>query len=129
MQDLRLFPEMTQEEKDVAAWIETRHGAQQAISVGDLAQRTGLDERRVRQIVKHLIERHFLPIGSSVHPGGYYVITDDGERRRVRRALIRRALSILERAKVYDRGPWIHSLIGQLEMQLGETAQDGKQRR
>lgn len=122
MEFLRLIPEMTKDELTIAMWIESRLGPRQAIPVAELSLRTGLDERRVRQIVKHLIERHYLPIGSSVNPGGYYTISDNNERLRVRRALIRRAVSILERARAYDRGNWINGLIGQLEMQLEGAA-------
>lgn len=109
--------EITREEAVISRIIEAHPGRQNAIPVGELAARTGIDERRVRDIVKHLIERHGLPVGSStVEPPGYYLIVDNKERLEVRRSLVRRALSILERARAYDRGGLVAKLVGQLKL-------------
>lgn len=120
-----LFPLMNQQEQIVSKVINGARGRSHAVQVREISLRTGIDERKVREIVKDLVERHYLPIGStSGHPGGYYVITDPGELRQVRSSLVRRAVSILNRAKTYDRAGWVHELAGQLALRLEqETAE------
>jgi hypothetical protein len=110
---------MSPEERRVAEIIAKCRGRSKAVAVRHLSYKTGLDERKIREIVKTLVEHHRLPIGStSAVPGGYYIITDAQELRQVRRSLIRRAVSILHRAKAYDRTGWVTEMIGQLSLKL-----------
>lgn len=109
------------DEKLIARIISNAQGRSQAVQVKELVRRTGIDERRVREIVKQLIEDHCLPIGStSGLPGGYYMIADAKELRQVRRSLVRRAVSILNRARVYDKAGWVKEMAGQLAIRLEE---------
>lgn len=119
--------EMTGEEKSITEILTKATGRERAVSVAAIARMTGINERRVRQIVKHLIERHHFPIGSTTTtPSGYYIITDNDERVMVRKSLTGRALSILKRASVYDKAGWVGAITGQLELEiLKEGVGDG----
>ncbi len=111
--------EMTREEKQITEILTEASGRERAVSVAAISRSTGINERRVRQIVKHLIERHQFPIGSTTTvPSGYYIITDNEERIMVRKSLLRRAFSILKRASVYDKAGWVGAITGQLELEL-----------
>lgn len=120
--------DMTDEEKSITGILTKATGRERAVSVRAITRMTGINERRVRQIVKHLIERHHFPIGSTTTaPSGYYMITDNDERVMVRKSLTGRALSILKRASVYDKAGWVGAITGQLELELSkEGFGDGK---
>lgn len=110
---------MTPEMERIAKIIYRHQGRTNPVKSVVIAYRTGMDERKVRELVKGLVEDHRLPIGStSSKPAGYYIITDPGELRQVRRSLIRRAISILNRAKAYDRAGWVAEMAGQLALKL-----------
>lgn len=114
-------PEMTELERRVTDLLARRRGRSKAVPVPVLARAVGLEERELRRVVKHLIERHRLPIGaSSGRPPGYYLIASADELDQTRRSLLRRATSILRRARAYDRAGWVDDLIGQLRLFLGE---------
>lgn len=113
-------PSLTADESAVLGCIQACAGQAAAIGVADLAERTGLESRRVQSLVKHLIEEHWAAIGTStVQPFGYFWIVADEERRQVRDGLVRRALSVLRRARAYDRSGWVSRVVGQLELDLG----------
>lgn len=117
------FPRLNGDEQRVLDALAGRRGRARALSAPSLAAMTGLDERYVRDVVKRLVEVHRVPIGSTTsRPPGYYIIAGDEERRQVRASLIRRAVSILQRARAYDRGPWVDQLIGQLQLELERDA-------
>lgn len=119
--------ELPAEQAQVLALVRARRGRAAAIGVADLAAATGIDERRVQQVVKHLVEEHQAPIGTgTTPPHGYYWIVTDEERREVRDSLVRRAVSTLRRARAYDRGGWVSRLIGQAELELGDAAEVGR---
>lgn len=118
--------QLSHEEQLIAGIIAEARGRARAVQVKELARRTGIDERRVREIVKQLIEDHCLPIGStSGLPGGYYMITDARELRQVRRSLVHRAVSILNRARTYDKAGWVKEMAGQLALKLEEEESEG----
>jgi biotin operon repressor len=61
-----------------------------------ISAETGIEERRVRQIIKHLRERHGYSIGSSSgHPAGYYIISDPKELEEFIGTMRHRGISIL----------------------------------
>lgn len=126
VQQLRLdLPQLTDDEERVLNALACRRGRAQALSAPSLAALTGLEERYVRELVKRLVEVHRVPIGSTTsRPPGYYIITGDEERQQVRASLIRRAVSILQRARAYERGPWVDELIGQLQLELERYEQN-----
>lgn len=69
------------------------------IKSSQLAEIVGLTDRRVRKIIKCLIENHGKPVGSRTgKPAGYWEITDPAERQEVYEAWRRRGISILARA-------------------------------
>ena len=118
--------DLSVEETRVLAVLRVRRGQAAAIQVADLANATEISERRVQQVVKHLVEAHQLPIGTSTsEPHGYYWISTDEERRTVRDSLMRRALSTMRRARAYDRSGWVARLVGQCELELGEEPEGG----
>jgi hypothetical protein len=110
---------MSPEERRVAEIIAKCRGRGKAVQARHVGYKVGLPERKVREIIKKLVEQHHLPIGStSAVDGGYYMITDLKELRQVRASLVRRAVSILGRAKAYDRAGWVAEMAGQLAMKL-----------
>lgn len=112
---------LSAEEEAILAILGPRRGREAAISVDRLALVTGIERRRVEQVVKQLVEEHQVPIGTSTRPPyGYYIIERDEERREVRDSLIRRAASVFRRARAYDRSGWVARMLGQMELHLGE---------
>lgn len=109
----------TEKKRIVDVLLENHQGAENAIKSRLLAHKTGINERILRAKIKDLIEQDHVPIGSTTEkPWGYYIITDDAERRKVLGSLYRRAISTLNRAKAYDydHSPWVSTMIGQLEL-------------
>ncbi len=96
-EQLALEFEMTIEERGILAAIDK--GRMRARSAGDLARLTNVPERRLRQVIRHLIDYHHCVIGSATdEPPGFYVITDPGELADVLGTLRHRGISILVRA-------------------------------
>ncbi|MGA7617019.1 MAG: hypothetical protein WBX15_17750 [Thermoanaerobaculia bacterium] len=94
-----------------------RLGRASAISMHAIRRQTGIPTREIQSIVKWLVEERSLPIGTSpARPWGYYWISTEDERRKVRNHFIRRALSTLEHAKAYDRDSIVAPLVGQLKL-------------
>jgi hypothetical protein len=74
-------------------------GRMSAIPAGAIADRLAMDERKVRQVIRHLIDCHHAVIGSATDsPPGFYLVTDPGELADVVGALRHRGISILARA-------------------------------
>jgi len=93
-------------------------GRHQAITNAQLAELSGVPERRCRHIVKELIELFGEPIGTAYgHPGGHYLIASQEERRETVEALAGHAKSILRRMGRLDRQA-ARRLLGQLELEL-----------
>ncbi|MDI3480809.1 MAG: hypothetical protein PWQ97_464 [Tepidanaerobacteraceae bacterium] len=112
-------------EKKAWAILKNHVGRDNAISVPEFAKRMELKEYVARRLVKHLVEKHYWPIGSSTQPPpGYYIITEDKEILWTKASLIHRALSILERARVYDKAGWVHELMGQIRMKMEADSHD-----
>ncbi len=75
-----------------------------AISVASISELAGIPPRTVRDIVKNLIEKHHIRIGSSLgNPPGYYMIATKEEAEQNERTLRRLGLSILTRAAVLKK--------------------------
>lgn len=113
---------LTEHESALLLLLTHHVGQRQAIQAAALAAATGLTERHVRAVVKHLVERHGVAVGSSPRQpyAGFWLIQSAEELWRTRNSLLRRALSILRRVKIYDRAAWVEVLLGQLEWQLHE---------
>ena len=100
-QQLDIFDElsMDSESQHVLGLIRGRNGRSKAISVASLTERTAIPARAVRDIVKGLIEKHHIRIGSSLgNPPGYYMIVTKEEAEQNERTLRRLGISILTRA-------------------------------
>ena len=101
-----LFDPLTMDSDELTVWgiIRGHVGLESAVSVGAISERSGVPPRQVRDIVKGLIERHRVRIGSSlVQPSGYYIIETMEEAERNEVTLRRLGLSILTRAAVLKR--------------------------
>ena len=95
---------MDSESQQVLGLIRVRVGRSMAISVSTIAGLTSIPPRTVRDIVKGLIEKHHIRIGSSLgSPPGYYMIENMEEAEQNERTLRRLGLSILTRAAVLKR--------------------------
>lgn len=97
---------LSDDESRLLRAIRSHQGHDQAVPVDVAAQRAGLHPRRAQDVVKDLIEKHGVPIGSSSSASkpGWYLCVDEEERRHNRDALRGRALSILRRAKAFEPG-------------------------
>jgi len=92
------------EETRIAGAIFRRKGKKRAIQVEVLASDHEIDGRRVRRMVKGLIEDHGLPILSSTGRfSGYYIPGDVGEVKACIKSLRRRAASCLGRANTLEK--------------------------
>lgn len=57
------------------------HGAEQPISLAELARLSGMDGRQLRSLLYHLITVHHVPIGGlHGNNSGYFLITNENER-------------------------------------------------
>lgn len=77
-------------------------GSERPRPLKELEQLTGWSDRKVRDIISHLVIVHHLPIGAVYHqPGnGYFKITNDEERNIALAPLTSQILMISRRAEV-----------------------------
>lgn len=81
-----------------------RYGRSAARSVPTLAEETGLPPRRVQSIVKHLIFRHGVPVGTSMgRPAGNYLIDDPEDLEATTELLRVRAIQSLARVAALQK--------------------------
>lgn len=101
-------------EKRVWAIIRMRRGSVQAISRADLAAILGISDRRVRGVVRRLVETHQCAICADYCQtgGGYFVPASPEEAKKYAGQLISHALRILERARIISGAPLLE-LAGQ----------------
>lgn len=94
MEQLSFDFDMTAEERAVFACL--RPGRARAVTSRQIAQETGIEERAVRDLVKHLREARGCCIGSSSGlPAGYYILDDPAELEAFTASMRRRGISIL----------------------------------
>jgi hypothetical protein len=87
---------MTSEEKAVWAIIEPRRGKGCEILGEAIAERLGMNYKRVRQVIAHLVNVHAKLIGSN--SSGYYVAVTHDEVNEITLSLRHRGIMILLRA-------------------------------
>lgn len=127
--ELHVWPESEWTDEEVRVWrqIRDRFGRENAIRALDIAEATriGADNsevsrsRHMRDLVKHLIEFHKLPIASTCGPPyGYYRPWGAQEVNECYRWLVGLALSILKHASIFKKTSNLEALLGQLEMEL-----------
>ncbi len=93
-------------------------GATRAICQADLAAETGINKRRVRSIIKELIEQFGEPIGTLyTSVGGYYWITSKGESDVTCKSITDHCISGLARVAAL-KGITLREYVGQLELGL-----------
>lgn len=116
MEPMQLDP--SEPESRVLALLREHRGRQAAIGKAELAQQTGLCERRVRQLIKHLIEEHREPIGScSGPPAGYFWIDSPAELDLAMHELRTRIIEMAKRMAHLKQNS-LADVLGQLAMEL-----------
>jgi hypothetical protein len=95
---------MDTDSQQILGLIKRRVGRPNAISVEEISLSSGVSPRVVRDIVKGLIERHHIRIGSALgRPSGYYMIATQEEADANEATLRHLAISILTRAAVLKK--------------------------
>jgi ribosomal protein S25 len=93
-----------------------KFGKENAITQWEIAEKTGINARRVRQMIRELIEQHGVCIGSTPHqPAGYYLCQTKEELDENYNRLIKQAKKIMSRAVVFQKEPSAE-IRGQLEL-------------
>ncbi len=109
--------DLDRDEQAVMKILRKHRGRESAVKVNRIVQLTGINERQVRDIVKHLIHEHRVPVGSSTKkPYGYYWIETADEAFENYEALRRRGISVLARAAKV-KGVTLPELLGQLKLE------------
>ena len=106
--------------------LEGHQGRENAVSRSDLVDRVNqhcplfpYNERRIRRVIKHLIERHGYWIGSRSR-GGYFMIMNDEEFFEFRKYYRGYAMSILHNvARIEKRA--LPELLGQLVIEFSQS--------
>lgn len=80
-------------------------GRRSAVGLHELARRTGLNPRHLRELIVHLIVEHGVGIGSSTDSwlGGYYLIQDEEDLRCAARHLAPRVHKLAARLRSLER--------------------------
>lgn len=100
--ELNLAELCCDEERAVARAI--RWGASYARQVPDIAHHAGLKPRKAQAIIKHLVDDHAWPIGTSMRePFGNYLIDSATELEQTSALLRVRGISMLARAAKLNR--------------------------
>ncbi len=100
----------------IADEIRAHRGRQAAIGMRELAAACGVETRFLQRIVKHLIEDHGEPIGSStVKPTGYYWLDDPDDVAASVRQLEHRLVSLAVRIARL-RKTSVEAVFGQLNL-------------
>jgi|GEM_PF-3522475 len=95
--------QMKEEVYNVWFWIRRSKGKSPAINVGTIAELEGMSDRKVRRIVKKLIEDYDLPIASSIAgTTGYFIPQTKAERDEYIRVLNANIRSTAKRLHAFD---------------------------
>ncbi len=100
----------------IADEIRQRRGREAAIGMRELAAACGVNSRLVQRFVKHLIEAHGEPIGSStVKPTGYYWLDHPDDVAAAVRQLEHRLVSLAVRIARLKKTS-VEAVFGQLNL-------------
>ena len=114
--------DLTEEERAVGRAL--RWGRAGARQVPDLAQETGIPERRVQEIVRQLLHEHGWPIGTAMSsPFGNYLIDNAAELEATVELLRVRGISNLARAAALRRMS-LKRYLATLQTELASLTQD-----
>ena len=110
---------LTPDESLVWDVLSTSHrGRAEAITQAPLAVAVGIPARRLRQIIKSLIQTHGLLVGSTPHsPAGYFAVATPQEAKEVADRYYRGALSLLYRMRRFNDAT-LHELGNQIVLDL-----------
>lgn len=110
---------LTPDESLVWDTLSTSHrGRDEAITQASLAVALGIPARRLRRIIKTLIQTHRMPIGSTPHsPAGYFVVNTPEEAAEVAARFYHGALSLLHRMRRFTDAT-LHDLGNQIALDL-----------
>lgn len=126
MDQLAFNFELTNEERHVLSLL--KKGRANAVSVRDLAVKTGLGGVAVRQIVRRLIMERLILIGSAVSPPpGYFIPETPDEAVIATKSMVHRGISILARAAKMRRES-IELVFNQGRLEFEETEMRRAQR-
>jgi hypothetical protein len=122
---------LSNDEKRVLTAIRYRRGAVNAISIADMREAMGrtaagaLTDREVKKIVRSLRVQFHLPIGSSKFGsnGGYFVMLTDKDHAILHSQVLDQVRAELEVLKAVDGPRAALELLGQLQLEVGVTAQ------
>lgn len=117
--NLLSFDSMSDDHQRVHALVAPCLGKRQAMPVAQIVRLTGIGDRRVRSIVKELVEDHGFPIASC--PSGFFVPQTEEEIDDVLRQYLSWGFSLIKRAYGIKKNPRLQRILGQLELELGES--------
>ncbi len=106
----------SEEERELWELIKPRTGKESAVSAAELSRNTGIADRRLRDMVKALVEKRGMAICSC--PRGYYIPQTPEEIEETLHMLVSWALSAMKRASRLRRSRKMAQLVGQLEIEL-----------
>ena len=112
----RLNEQLSEEECLVWDVVQGYRGKDQAVTNDELARLSGVPQRRLRAVIKALVEEHRKPIGSL--PGlGVFIVQTMQERTEVMDFYKGHALSLLRRMAILGHYSTDH-LLGQIKIDL-----------
>ena len=109
-------PALPEELQKLYALVKNRQGKAAAISAAELVSQTGIPDRKMRDLVKALVEEHGIPIGSC--PSGFFIAETAEEIDTVCHTYLAWAFSLLKRAKAFKRNSRLDEILGQLKLEM-----------
>ncbi len=120
MDQLAFSFELTDEERQILTLL--RKGRANAITVRELSEETGLNEKIIRQTVRDLIMDRWILIGSAVHhPAGYFIPETADEAIAATKSIRHRGIMILMRAARLQRAS-LELVFNQARLELEEVS-------
>jgi len=116
---------LSKEAADILRRIQFCKGASRARTIASLSQASGLNERKIKEVVSSLVIDYGLPIaGSRVPPYGYYLAITAEEIEDAIHTLAGELRTIGRRVRALGGSHRLHELLGQIELELNEGPQE-----
>jgi hypothetical protein len=108
------------DEKSILMILRMHLGAERAIKIRELVEKTGLDPRAVKEAVRSLVIDFKLPIASSKagRDGGYFLILTDTEQRDAVSTVSKQIRAEAMRLRVLAGAHDTVQLLGQLQLEV-----------
>lgn len=104
--------------------LQFQRGAAQALPAQTISLQLGMPERRVKMIVKSLIEDFGIPIGGSrQEPVGYFLIVTPDDLEQALRPLRREVVSIGRRMRALTSDQQLGEIFNQVRLELGPACE------